>query len=371
MHSNLQIAYGFIGVLAGIILLGLIVLYSLKLRDVRRRRAEERCSAKHGDWLDYVFAHLDGEDPLYPPPEPLQGAENRLVLDRLIAWIEQFRGEPREKLIALCERMGFAERELKRLDSPLQWVKLDAAYRLGCLRAHEAVPRMLELLGRMRSGPLVFIVARAIAKCARDSGELREMAHLLLAHKKEAEPLIADILLESPLDYTAMLQTFLRSGDPERIRLALAAMRKVGPAGSGDRLFELTRSEHAAIRRQAAKLLLRDCASLAEARIRRLLGHADPEIRAEAVQAAGGLRRREYAGLLRASMNDPDWQVRMNSAFALAKLGEEGLAVLRDAADRGAEAQAEAARAALRESGRRREAGSLRRGADWVPVRSV
>ena len=70
-------------------------------------------------------------------------------------------------------------------------------------------------------------------------------------------------------------------------------------------------------------------------------------------------------------MNDADWQVRMNSAFALAKLGEDGLAVLREAADTGAEPQAEAARAALRESRRRREAGAPRRSADWVPVRSV
>ncbi|WP_027093289.1 HEAT repeat domain-containing protein [Cohnella thermotolerans] len=369
MHSNLHIAYAFIAVLLGVIVIGLTALYTMKVRDLRRRKAADAYLAKHGDWFTYVLANLDGEEKVYPPPGPMKEDELRVVQERLIGWIEQFRGEQQRKLIALCEGMGLVERQLKRLDSPFEWVKLDAAYYLGCMRSHQAVPGMMKLLASMRFGPMVFIVGRAIAKCAKYTEELRDMVHLLLAHKKEAQPLIADILAESELDCTPMLETFLRSGDPDRIRLSLAAMQKRPLPGSADRLFKLTAADEPDIRQEAARLLLKDPAFATEERVRKLLTHHDGEVRARAARAAGAYGLAGCIGLLRSAMADPEWKVRHNAARSLASLGEEGFAALCAAAETEGGPGAEEARDAIRKEMKRRELAASGREPGWVPVR--
>lgn len=368
MDSHLRLAYAFICVLAAVIVIGLAALYALKLKDIRRRKQADAYLAKHGDWFTYVLANAGGEEKLYPPPGPLKEEECRVIQDRLVGWIEQFRGEQQLRLIALCEEMGLVERQLKRLNSPFEWVKLDAAYYLGCMRSHQAVPGMMKLLGSMRFSPMVFIVGRAIAKCARHTDELRDMVHLLLGHKKEAHPLIADILAESELDFSAMLETFLRGGDADRVRLALAAMKKHSLAGSGDKLFKLTEADQADIRQAAAALLLKDSAFVTEARARKLLANSDGEVRALAARAAGDLDLRACIGSLRSAMADPEWQVRYNAARSLASLGEEGFAELCEAAKPEAGPGAEEARAVIREEMGRREAASRETG--WVAVRA-
>lgn len=371
MHSNLQAAYWFIGVLVAVIAVGLAALYTLKLRDIRRRQATEAYQAKHGDWFTYVLANLDGEEPLYPPPGSLKPAELRVIQDKLTVWIEQLRGAQQAKLIALCEQMGLVERQLKRLESPFEWVKLDAAYYLGSMRSHQAVPGMMKLLSSMRFSPMVFIVGRAIAKCARHTEELRDMVHLLLSHKKESQPLVADILAESDLDYSAMLETFLRGGDADRVRLALAAMQKHSLAGSGDLLFKLTASDNADIRLEASKLLLRDAAVVTEERARKLLAHPDADVRAQAAQALGRLGLKPCVKLLRTSLADSDWQVRYYSGKSLAKLGEEGFTALCEAAEEETGPVAETARTVIQEEMKSHESPSLGRSVEWVAVRDM
>jgi len=364
---HLRLASIFIEVLACVIAAGLAALYTLKLRDIRRRRNAGDYTAKHEDWFTYALANLDGEEPLYPPPGRLTRGERRVVQERLIGWIEQFRGEQQRKLIALCEEMGLVKLQLKRLDSPFEWVKLDAAYYLGCMRSHQAVPGMMKLLASMRFSPMVFIVGRAVAKCARHPDELRDMVHLLLAHKKEAHPLIADILAESEIDLSAMLETFLRSGDEERVRLALAAMKKRSLAGIGDTLYRLTDSQQADIRLEAAELLLKDAACVTPERARKLLSHRDGEVRALTAQAVGKLGLQSCLEQLRSAMADPEWKVRFYAARGMARLGEEGFAELCEAARPEAGMGAEEARDVIREEMRRREQASRESG--WVPVR--
>lgn len=367
MDLNLRLASLFIAALACVIAAGLAALYTLKLRDMRRRRKAAAYTAKHEDWFTYALANLDGDEPLYPPPGSLRGDERRVVQERLIGWIEQFRGEQQRKLIALCEEMGLVKHHLQRLDSPFEWVKLDAAYYLGCMRSHQAVPGMMKLLASMRFGPMVFIVGRAIAKCAWYKEELRDMVHVLLAHKKEAHPLIADILAETELDVSAMLETFLRGGDADLVRLALAAMRKHSFAGSAEQLDRLTASDQEDIRLESAKLLLKDAAFVTEERARKLLAHRDGEVRALTAQAVGRLGLRACLEPLRLAMGDAEWKVRFYAARSLAQLGEEGFAELCEAAKPEAGTGAEEARDVIREEMRRRETAS--RDTEWVAVR--
>lgn len=367
MDTNWRLAWIWIAALAGIAAAGFVALYRMRLLESRRLKREDCYTARHEEWFARTLAGLDGEGPLEPPQGKLSRDERRALQERLIGWIEQFRGEPQRKLVALCEEMGLAKRQLQRLDSPFEWVKLDAAYYLGCMRSHQAVPGMLKLLGSMRFSPMVFIVGRAIAKCARYTDEIRDMVHVLLAHKKEALPLIADILAETEVDVSPMLETFLRSGDEDRVRLALAAMKKRPFVGSGEELYQLTEAEQEDIRLEASKLLLQDAGHITAERAGRLLAHPDSEVRALAAQAVGRHGLWPCLQQLRSALGDAEWKVRFYAARSMAQLGEEGFAELCEAAKPDAGAGAEEAREVIREELRSRDAAARSRG--WVAVR--
>ncbi|MBB6634856.1 HEAT repeat domain-containing protein [Cohnella thailandensis] len=359
MYSNMNIAIAVIAVLVGVIVVGLGVLFSMKLKEIRKRRDEEAFRARFSDWFTYILANADGDEPLFIPNAPLSKAERRIVRERLVHWIEQFKGVPQRRLIELAERMGLVSEQLKRLDSPFEWVKLDAAYHLGCMRSAQAVPGMMELLKSLKPGPLAYIPARAIAKCAARADELREVTDVLLSHKKDAQPLIADILRESELDYAPMLATFLRSSDPERVKLALAAMTGSPADGVADTLYKLTGSEEKELSLEAARLLLKNRKALTQERIARLFAHPEPDVRAVTAEAIGELGLTSSVGMLAAGLSDPEWQVRFGSGRSLARLGEGGIAALREAAESDSEIRRETALAVLREtSGRRRRTAS-------------
>ncbi|MBN2980341.1 HEAT repeat domain-containing protein [Cohnella algarum] len=349
MYSNLQMARYFILAMLALIAIGLIVLFALKLSGNRKRKLAERTNAKYDDWFTYVLANLDGADKLHAPPTPPTPAESRFVQDRLLHWIERLKGVQQAKLIALCEEMGFAEAELARLGSPFEWVKLDAAHRLGCMRASRAVPGMLGLLKSVK-GPLAFIVARAIAKSAGQLGELREMALTLLAYRTDSYELIADILLESELDSSRIVADFLQSEEEGKTLLALAAMRKRPPGDFTERLIGLTGSREKEVRLQAARLLTLEGAATPAERLERMLAHPDWEIRALAAEALGRSGRAESVAPLREALEDDEWHVRYNGAKSLAQYGKEGLAELyRTANAKNAGPSAEAAQAVIRE----------------------
>ena len=77
--------------------------------------------------------------------------------------------------------------------------KLDAAYHLGCMRVQEAAPALLEFLNEHKLNSSLFIVARAIAKCARDEQDIQQMVRALLKHNKRFYDLIVDIIEEADL----------------------------------------------------------------------------------------------------------------------------------------------------------------------------
>lgn len=350
MYSNLQIAHYYIVAVTALIAAGLAVLFTLKYSNIRKRKLAEQVSAKYEDWFTYLLANLDGDGKLHPPPEPPSAAESGVLLDRLIFWIDRLKGKQQAKLISLCEEMGFVDRQLARIESPFEWVRLDAAYRLGGMRAHRGVPAMLKLLEAVKPGPLSFIVARAIAKSAARPGELREMALKLLAGKPDSYELAADILQESELDYAPMLAEFLASEDEGKILLALAAMKQRTIEGSADRLYELTVFKRKEVRLQAAKLLTQPGSDVSPERLEALLFHRDGEVRAMAAEALGRVDASGTVAALRVALNDEEWHVRYHSAKSLARQGEAGLAALRLAAAEGEDGPAaEAARAVLRE----------------------
>ncbi|UUZ83642.1 hypothetical protein LJK88_07385 [Paenibacillus sp. P26] len=138
---------------------------------------------KHQDYFTYLSAHIDQEGPLMPPPGKLSPAEQSAIQSKSLEWIETIGGEHRDKLTALCRDMGLVELERKRLRSPRRGTRIEAAYRLGIMRASECTEDLLKLLEQEGAESTAFVVGRAAAKCA---GSLEELHRLLILLTRQA-----------------------------------------------------------------------------------------------------------------------------------------------------------------------------------------
>jgi HEAT repeat protein len=284
---------------------------------------------------------LTENSPLKLPPGKLAPLERRVVQDKLIEWIDQFKGEYRDKLIELCREAGFVEHDLKELGRLRYGRQIDAAYRLGGMRCPEAVPGLMELLKDEKPGPMAIMIGRSIARCTTRHGELKDMLALLLTKGKSIHHLAADILLEANLDTSRILLELLEDRNPDFVKVGLVAMWGQAVPEVMPALHRLVGAEHQDVRAEAVKLYLSASPALKDETILKLIQDTDPEVRAEVVQALGSKHASGSIPLLRKALRDEDWRVRYNSAESLSKLGEPGFEALCQAAVQGTGAERE------------------------------
>jgi hypothetical protein len=309
---------------------------ALLLLRARRGTADKQLKeslSKHQDYFNYISANIDGAEPLLPPPGSLSPAELKAIQSKLLEWIETIGGEYRGKLTALCRELGLVELQRKRLRSPQQGVRIEAAYYLGVMRAAECADELLQLLEREGRESTAFVIGRAAAKCAGTLEELHRLLRLLTEHHPEAYRLITDTIASSSLDPAPLFAELFRSETNEAL-LAVALISLPGRIGSDTfgALNRLLISEHKEIRIKAAKALLGDARLLPRERIGELLRHPDWEIRAAAVKAVFEQRIDIELEALTRSMADEEWWVRHYSAKSLAQLGLAGFEALCEAA---------------------------------------
>lgn len=325
----LQEAASVLYVLGAAIAGGLGVLGLLRFRNQRNAEQLNQSLAKHQDYFAYLSVQIDGAEALLPPPGPLTQAELRAVQSKLLEWIETIDGLHRDKLTALCRDMGLIEMERQRLTSPWHLVRVEAAYHLGVMRAGECTEALLKLLEREMAESTAFVIGRAAAKCAQQPDELRRLMSLLMKRHPHALQLTADILSASSLDpaplYADMLDT---ESDDAMLGLALTGLSAMKRPCSIAALDRLLLSDAAEMRISAAKLLLKFPQLLPPGRVGELLAHPDGEIRAAAAQAIGEHQLLFYIEPLKASLADPQWQVRYHSAQSLTRFGLEGFEAL-------------------------------------------
>ena len=124
----------------------------------------------------------------------------------------------------MCRDAGFVEQEIRALSSMRKDRRIEAVYRLGGMRAEEAVPQLQQLMNRTKYGPMTIIIARAIAKSAVSSQQIREMLSKLLSYDKAIHHMAADILLETRLDSASLMRKLLDDPDPGLVKVSLVAM---------------------------------------------------------------------------------------------------------------------------------------------------
>ncbi|MEF3302701.1 HEAT repeat domain-containing protein [Paenibacillus sp. GYB003] len=311
-----------------LIVLVFVGLFGLRAWSIWFDRQTKRYTLKHQDYFEYVKSHLHEEAPLGKPSGALTKTELKVIQNKLFEWMEKIVGGERDKLTQLCRDLGLVELNIRRLRSEIHWTRLDAAYNLGVMQAHEAIPELLQLLGEERYGSPAFVIARAISKSAQTEDELDRMVRTIAKHRKRSHRLVAEVLALSRVDSTPMLIGYLRENDDELAKIALTALQNRELPGALGLLSPFVRADDPELRLLAVQALVGQAAQLTEGHMAELLRHEDADVRLAVVDALGRLDRPYALGLLKTGMTDSDRRVRSQSARSLAGLEDEGFRAL-------------------------------------------
>ncbi|GAB6990489.1 HEAT repeat domain-containing protein [Paenibacillus pini] len=343
MIAHLTLAYVFIYICLGLIGIGIILLFQMKLAHNRELRNIDRYEKKHRDYFVYIQSHLEEDAVLQLPLGKLTKLERRMIQLKYIEWIEAFKGDHRRKLIQLCHDSGFVQEDLKLLRRASYGKRVEVAYRLGGMRAGEAVPELLHLMQRRKYNPLMIVIARAIAKSSQQPKDVLHMLRSLLSHNKPIHALAADIVTESSLDSGILYPMLLEDADPGIVQVGMAVTRgrtvpEVMPA-----LKRLTGTKKQSLREEAVQLYLGTYPALHQDAAIRLMKDSSWEVRAATVRSLGMLGVEDSIDLLTEALRDSSSKVRYLSAESLSAIGESGFEALCRVARNGKGLQRDAA----------------------------
>lgn len=328
MFSNLALAYTFLYLCAGLIVTGIIILVSMKTSHNSKKRKKEYYENKHKDYFVYIHANLTGGEKIELPPGKLAKLEEEVIMDKLIIMLEQLKGEHALKLRDLAREAGFIAGQMKQLHRISTNKTIEAAYRLGGMRAQEATTPLLQALKEEKNMSSAIIYARAAAKCAERPAELKEMLRLLLSKGKPIYQMAADILMETSLPATHLLEELLESDHEHDVKVGLVALSAYAPPEVMPALRRLFRSNDESIRTDAIKLYLNTNPVLKEQTMKELMRDSNPKVRAEMAKALGSIHSEESIQMLKQGLRDIDLNVRNQSAESLAAQDVRGFEVL-------------------------------------------
>ncbi len=332
MYPTLTIAIIMIYICIAIILVGLVVLFSIKIYSMRKEKLEKYYLNKNKEYFKYILINIDSQIGLMAPPVFINNFEMKVIQRKLVEWIEDFKGKSRENLIGLCEELGLITKELERLKYPITSIKVDAAYYLGGMRSEKAVPIMIEFLKSVKYSSVTFIIARAVAKCVKNPEDLKELTKIMVSFRKGFHDLIADIIMESEVDYVPIFNDFLEDSDPDLIKVALIVLSHHTKPKVNQTIVKLVDSEEKELRIKAVKVLTRSNKFLEVHHLTKWLHNEDWEIRSVIVKSLGNMGDKRAIPYLKMSLADSSWWVRYNSAKSLLLLGEGGFTALCEAA---------------------------------------
>lgn len=299
---------GFAALVLTLLLALQIVGMRLALR--RRQRSDERALAR---WRPLLNTAIVGEMPATLPP--LRRAE-RLPFLRLWAHLQgSLRGEANEALNAVARRLGLDTYARGLLPRGTRTSRLLAALVLGHLHDKQAWPALLRMAGQ----PDNTVALTALWALVRIDPEAAAdyMVPLFIEREEWALSLAAGILQQAIEPATAALVRILPQLDQARLPRALRiaeALHVRLPAGI----------LKAALRSSATPVVIaglrsvRTPATIEE--VRELLAHGDWQVRVQAARALGRVGERADAERLVRLLGDREWWVRYRAAEALLEL---------------------------------------------------
>ena len=291
------------------LLLGLqIVRLRISLRARERRRA--RTLAR---WRPLLNAAIVGDS---PQELPRLLASERLHFIKLWVHLQSsLRGDAGAALNGIARRLGLDAEARAMLGRRARTERLLAALMLGHLGDREAWPQLLRLTGL--DDPTLSLTALWALVRIDPHAAAEYLTPLFVEREDWAMSHVAGILQQAGAPVAAVLAGMLPRLDPDRLPRALRiaeALRVELPAAplaaalSNDAIAVVT----AALRIVNTPLL--------QDRVRALLAHADWQVRVQAAKALGRIGDRSDVGRLVALLADREWWVRYRAAQALAGL---------------------------------------------------
>lgn len=306
-------------------LLAVALLLSKRLRQAWTAYAEKR----EAFYLPRILQAVTRE--AGSAPQSVFGAGRRIgdwriVENSLFKWSKSMSGFGSEGLYLAFQQEGFADYEIRRLQSLRWWVRAQAAQRLGQMLCVKAIPSLIQTL-RDPSLEVRLVAARALGHM----GEIRAVeaiVHALCAHSRLAALSLTNVIQELGSRAVPVLRELLQRPDIQVQVLAIRLLSHMKDKEAGSLIEPFLSSEHLETRIAACQALadIGDTASAPS--IARVLQDPAWEARARAAWALGQLRSGEHIPRLVACLEDPAWWVRLNAGEALASLGGEGKAAL-------------------------------------------
>ncbi|CAN7544503.1 HEAT repeat domain-containing protein [Massilia sp. LjRoot122] len=304
---------------AGLGALGLTLLLSLQIvaMRVRLRRRQAAEAVVLARWRPVLNAAVVGE----LPAEGSTGLPPMLPGDRLPflrLWVHlqgSVRGEAGDTLNALARRLRLDEEALAMLARGPRTARLLAALVLGHLRERRAWPDLLELSSdadNTLSLTALWALVRIDPEAAADY-----LTPMFIEREDWALSHVAGILQQASAPAAAALARILPSlGEaklPRALRIAEALRLSLPPSVLG-----------AALASPAVPVVIAALRSVLTpetiGQVRTLLEHEDWQVRVQAARALGRVGERADAGRLAGLLGDPHWWVRYRAAEALRDL---------------------------------------------------
>ncbi|OLE25393.1 MAG: hypothetical protein AUG44_16120 [Actinobacteria bacterium 13_1_20CM_3_71_11] len=328
MNHLLRLA--FLGLLGAAAAVTVAVVLARALRLWLDRRRERLAAGPRRILLEFL---ADGG-----PPDQLEelvalrGPHWRALEPAATAMLAKVRGEARDALVEVFERHGVGDRALRDLGRAGAVRRGRAAETLGSLRRRDAVPALCARLAD-RDPDVRLAAVRALGRIGDPAAAGPLLATLAIPEPAPVQ-LVAYALVQLDAGADHALLAGLDHPDPQVRATVLDTLRLRGTTGAEARVVAVLREDPSAeVRRRAAAMLGRvgGRASL-DPLVAAARGDADREVRAAAARALGDLGTPAAVPALRDLVGDRRYRVAHEAAAALVRLGDPGLAALRELA---------------------------------------
>ncbi|MCD5324308.1 MULTISPECIES: HEAT repeat domain-containing protein [Pontibacillus] len=327
MFFSLDAAFYVIYVLAGLMAIMSSIIIGIKVRKKQLHKKTQKVMQRYQSYFTYLTQQLDAKEPLEVPKSELTTFEKKVFQRELVERLERLSGNQRDKLIQLCNDLGLKEFNMKRLKSGRHYVRLEAAYNLGAMRAKEAVPSLCKMLYKNKKDSTRFIVARSIAQTATSTGQINDMIHYLAKDQENNYQLIVDIAQESDLDLSGAFISLLKESNPELTKVGLFGLRHQPDSEIHSILRPHLDSKDFDIRTNTAKLMVAS-GQCSQKEMEQFMKFKDEEVRLYTGEWIGQAGMRQYQEVLELGVQDKNQQVARTSAKSLSQLGESGFRTL-------------------------------------------
>jgi HEAT repeat protein len=298
--------------IAALLLTLLLALQIVRLRISLRAR-ERRRARTLARWRPLLNAAIVGDG---PQELPRLLASERLHFIKLWVHLQSsLRGEAGAALNAIARRLGLDVEARAMLGRRARTERLLAALLLGHLGDREAWPQLLRLAGL--DDPTLSLTALWALVRIDPQAAAEYLTPLFVEREDWAMSHVAGILQQAGTPVAAVLAGMLPRLHPDRLPRALRiaeALRVELPAAT---LAGALADDAVAVVTAALRIVN---TPLLQDQVRALLAHADWQVRVQAAKALGRIGDRGDVDRLVALLADREWWVRYRAAQALAGL---------------------------------------------------